>query len=356
MKKDELEAKEQSAKSREEDIDIAHLFVLIGKGFSGIINFISSLLKTVFGWFLRFILFIRANLKKMILAALIGGSVGAIYQYALKEVQYESSMTVEPNFGSAVQLYKNINYYLSLVKQNDFERLASSLNISKEEAESISWVEVEPYSNENQVLLSYKNFVEELDSNVVKLVNYQKFSKEQPIESFKYHIVKITAKDKYIFKQLESPIINSIISNNYYDKVKTTAYTNLISKKLALESSMIELDSLRILYKKVMLAESAKESSGTNIFMSEIGSTAKEVAVFDKYMVMNEELIEVNRKLTAENEVVNGVSSFNSIGMKVKSWYKNFAIVGFIGGFALIFLLIGIRRLDQQLVNYKNQR
>ncbi len=90
--------------------------------------------------------------------------------------------------------------------------------------------------------------------------------------------------------------------------------------------------------------------------MSEIGGTTKEVAVFDKYMVMNEELIEVNRKLTAENEVVNVVSSFNAIGMKVKSWYKNFAIIGFIGGFALIFLLIGIRKLDQQLVNYKNQR
>ena len=34
-------------------------------------------------------------------------------------------------------LYKNIDYYLSLVKQDDFERLASSLGISKEEAESI---------------------------------------------------------------------------------------------------------------------------------------------------------------------------------------------------------------------------
>ena len=98
----------------------------------------------------------------MILAAIIGGSLGAIYQYAIKEVQYESSMTVEPNFGSAVQLIQNIDYYLSLVKQDDFERLASSSEYLKEEAESISWIEVEPYSNENQVLLSYKNFITNL--------------------------------------------------------------------------------------------------------------------------------------------------------------------------------------------------
>ena len=356
MKKDELEGKEQSGQSREEDIDIAQLFVLIGKGFSGIINFIASLIKTVFSWFLLFLIFIRGNLKKMILAAIIGGSLGAIYQYAIKEVQYESSMTVEPNFGSAVQLYKNIDYYLSLVKQNDYERLASSLNISKEEATSISWIEVEPYSNENQLILSYKNFISELDSNAVKHVDYKTFSKGQPIESFKYHIVNVTSKDKYIFQKLEVPIINSIISNSYYDKVKNTAHANLMSRKSALESSMVELDSLRELYKIVLLTESAKESSGTSIFMSETGNSTKEVDVFDKYMVMNEELIEVNKQLTAENEVVNVVSSFNSIGMKVKTWYKNFAIIGFIGGLVLMFLMISIRKLDQQLVIYKNQR
>ena len=116
MKKNDLEDKEQSNQAREEDIDIAQLFVLIGKGFSSIINFIVSLFNTIFGWFLLFIIFIRANLKKMIIVALIGGSLGAVYQYGLKEIQYESSMTVEPNFGSTVQLYKNIDYYLSLVK------------------------------------------------------------------------------------------------------------------------------------------------------------------------------------------------------------------------------------------------
>ncbi len=356
MKKNDLEAREKAQESREDDVDIIQLFALIGKGITNLINFIVFLFQTVFGWFLLFLLFIRANFNKMIIAALVGGSLGAIYQYAIKEVQYESSMTVEPNFGSALQLYKNIDYYLSLVNQDDFERLASSLNITKEEAESISWIEVQPHSSENQVLLSYKNFIAELDSNAVKHVNYKTFTAEQAIESFKYHIVTIIAKDKYIFEKLESPIINSIISNSYYDKIKNTAYANLISKKSALESSMIELDSLRILYKKVLLAESKKESGGTNIFMSETGNSSKEVDVFDKYMVMNEELIEVNKKLTAENQVVNVVSSFSLIGMEVKTWYKNFAVIGCIGGFALMFLLISFRKLDQLLVTYKNQR
>lgn len=356
MKKDKLGVNEKTQETKEDDVDIAQLFALIGKGITSFINFIIILFKTVFEWFLLLLLFIRGNLNKMLLAALVGGCMGAIYQYVIKDVQYESSMTVEPNFGSTVQLYKNIDYYLSLVKQDDFERLAASLNISQEEAENISWIEVEPYSNENQLLLSYKSFISELDSNAVKHIKYKTFASEQPIESFRYHIVRVTSKDKFIFKKLESPIINSVISNSYYDKVKNTAYNNLIRKKSALESSMLELDSLRNLYKQVMLAESVKENSGTNIFMSETGGGTKEVDVFDKYMVMNEELIEVNTQLTAENEVVNVVSSFNAVGMKVKIWYKNFAVIGLIGGFVFMFLIISIRKLDQHLLTYKNQR
>ncbi|MCA0930933.1 hypothetical protein LCM02_00630 [Lutimonas saemankumensis] len=339
--------------NKEEDVDISQLFLVIGKGISQLVNALIHMVRTIFHWILTFLLYIRLNLKKMILAALIGGSLGAIYQYGLKDVQYESSMTVEPNFGSSVQLYKNAEFYLNLIKQEDFSRLASALGISEEGAKSISWIEVEPYMNENDVILSYKNFVSELDSNSVKLVDFKSFSKKQPVESFKYHIITITAKDKFIFQKLEKPIISSVNTNEYYAKVKSTTYDNLISKKVALENSMNELDSLRNLYKKVLLAESSKENSGTNIFMSETGNTTKEVDVFDKYMVMNEELIDVNIKLTSEKEVVNVVSGFNSVGMKVNYWYRNFAVIGFIAGFSLMFLLIGFRRLDKELMAYK---
>lgn len=356
MAKNKHQAKISTEDKGEEDVDIAQLFELIGKGVMRILNFFVLIIRTFLEWILQLLLFIRAHLKKMILAAIVGGLLGGIYQYVIKDVQYESSMTVEPNFGAAVQLYKNIDFYLSLVKQKDWTRLAESLDISQEEAESISWIEVNPYSNENQVLLSYKNFMSELDSNSVKLISYKKFAQEQPIESFKYHIITITSKDKFVFKKLESPIINSIINNSYYDKVKTTAYLNLISRKSALENSMKELDSLRTLYKKVLLTESARENGGTNIFMSESTAHTKEVEVFDKYMAMNEELNEVNKQLTSEKEVINVVSSFNAIGMKVKTWYKNFAVIGFLGGMTLMLILISIRKLDQQLMRYKESR
>lgn len=353
MNKSEPGQNSMNPENKEDDIDIGQLFTLIGKGFSNIFNFIGTIFKTLFYWVVLFILFLRYNFTKIILAAVLGGIIGGIYEYGIKEKQYESSMTVEPNFGSALQLYKNIDYYLSLVKQDDYERLASSLGITQEEAKSIAHIEAKPYSNENQVLISYKNFIKALDTNTVKLINYEDFSEELPIESYKYHIIRFASTDKYVFSKLESPIINSIVRNVYYDKLKKTATSNLNSRKSALESSMIELDSLRSLYKKVLLAETEKGHSGTNIFMSDKASHTKEVEVFDKYMLMNEELIDVNKKLTEENEVINVVSSFNSIGMKVKTWYKNYAILGVLGGSIFMFLFISFKEFDKLLVNFK---
>ena len=263
-------------------------------------------------------------------------------------------MTIEPNFGSAVQLYKNIDYYYSLIEQDDHDRLATSLSISKTEAESITRIEVEPYSNKNQILLSYKDFMGDLDSLTINLIDYNTYSKSQPIESFKYHVVKITSKDKYIFKQLEDPIINSIIKNTYYDNVKSITFSNLMSRKNALVSSMSELDSLRYIYKKVLLAESLKENSGTNIYLSETSNINKEILVFDKYMLMNQQLIDVNNKLNDKNKVINVVSSFNAIGMKVNTWYKNWAVIGFIGGGLIVFVLLGLKGLNQALITYEN--
>ena len=356
MKENQQIQKSSQKQTADDEIDLGQLFSLIGKGFSNFFDFIGHIITSVLHWFLMFLLFMRSHAKKILIGAILGAILGGIYHYGFKSKVYESSMTVQPNFGSAVQLYKNIDFYESLVKQKDFDRLSESLAISTEEAKSITSIEATPYSNENQILLSYKNFIEDLDSSTVKLIDYKTFAKAQPIESFKYHIVTVTSKDKYLFNKLETPIINSIIRNTYYDKVKNTSYSNLISRKAALESSMVELDSLRSLYKEVMLAESKKENSGTNIFMSNTGANNKEVVVFDKYMNMNQLLIDVNKKLTEENEVINVVSSFNAIGQKVGGWYRNHVVIGFAAGFLLVLLMVSLKEFNEMLVNYKEKK
>jgi len=353
MSKNDLDPKPSHQQIKEDEIDVNQLFVLIGNGFSNVFNFVGNLFKSLFKWILLQILFIRNNFRKLMLSAIIVGVLGGIYQYGFKEIKYESSMTVEPNFGSSFQLYKNIDYFLSLIEQKNYEQLAESLNISLDEAKSISWIEAEPYSNDNQSLISYKYFMEDLDSLTNNLIDYKTYAKKQPVESYKFHVVNIVSKDNYIFEKLEEPIINSITKNTYYDKVQSTSYLNLISRKNALLASMVEIDSLRLLYKKVLLAESTKENSGTNIFLSSTENDDKQLLVFDKYMLLNQQLIEVNKKLMEEDKVINVISSFNSIGMKINDWYRNFAILGFIAGFLFLYLLLIFKELNHFLIQYE---
>lgn len=347
--------KKSKVKLQEEEIDLGQLFYLIGKGFSNFFNFIGYIIGTVFSWFVLFLLFLRTNMIKIFIGTFIGTLLGGVYQYGFKTPTYESSMTVQPNFGSDVQLYKNIEYYESLILQEDIERLASSLKITKDEAKNITSINAKPYSNDNQTLLAYKNFIQQLDTSTVKMLDYETFTKEQPVESFRYHIVTIRSKDKYIFNKLHEPIISSIIQNPYYDKVKINAFSNLTSRKDALLGSMNELDSLRLLYKEVLLAESKKENSGTNIFMANTAVNNKEIAVFEKYMAMNSQLIDVNTQLTEENEVINVVSSFNPVGMKVKGWYRNFAVKGLVAGFLLVLVIASLKELNRLLTVFEKK-
>ena len=342
-------------KSNEEEIDLGQLFSLIGKGFSNIFRFIGSIFSTMFRWAMYWVIFIKKHLLVLLAATILGYSLGWIYKHYIEIPVYESSMTVQPNFGSTMQLYKNIDYYQSLVYLKDYKRLATSLNISEEEAKNLKKFRVEPYTNENETLLAFKRFVSNLDSTIVNKIDYKKFIQNQPTESFKFHIVTVESKDKYIFGKLRSPIISSIIRNDYYNQVKTTSYANLMSRKKAIEANMGELDTLRTLYKKVMLAESKKEVNGTSIYLGNTAKDNKEVVVFDKYMRMNQALIDVNKQLTEENEVINVVSSFNPVGKRLGGLKRNYPLLGGVFGFLLTIIFLSGKLINNMIVKYEKE-
>ena len=76
------------------------------------------------------------------------------------------------------------------------------------------------------------------------------------------------------------------------------------------------------------------------------------MVIFDMYLDMNQQLIDVNEKLTREIEVINVLSSFNPIGTKVRGWYRNFALLGFIGGFVMTLLILFLINLNSILIKH----
>ena len=156
----------------DEEIELGSLFVIIGKGFSKLFNFIWSIFKGIFDFFIQILLFIKLNLLKIGVAALIGGIVGFIIE-TQKEQKFGADMQVQPNFESSRQLYNNINYYNDLVKQKDTSGLAKTFNIDKPTAATLKKFSIEPIRTENDnPYFSWRLFDAASKANVARVSSF----------------------------------------------------------------------------------------------------------------------------------------------------------------------------------------
>ncbi len=344
-----------SGKTDEEDMDLGVLFNLLRSLFKNIANSIYWVFNSIFNLSIALLLYTKKHLLKFIIAALLGTILGGIYQYQIKDTLYSSSMTVQANYESIIQLYKDIEYCEGLIAEEDFNSLATYFDIDTEEAASIKTIEVSPYTNDNQIILAYNDFIAKLDSNAIINADFDKFRKNIPKEQFHYHVIYVESTNRLLFGKLEKPIVNSLAKNPYYSKLLETEVNNLKSQENVLNISMIELDSLRQLYKKLSINESIKENASTNFYLGNSKIDKRDIVVFDKYIKANIDLVEVRSEMNLKNEIVNVVSSFNKTGAKVKGLFRNSMIVGFFGGILLIFIYLLIIESNRFLITQEKK-
>lgn len=344
-----------SPKTDEEDMDLGVLFNLLRTLFNNIANGIYWIFNSIFNLSIALLLYIKKHLLKFVIAAALGAILGGIYQYQIKDTLYNSSMTVQANYESIIQLYKDIEYCEGLISENDFSSLATYFEIDSVEAASIKTIDVSPYTNDNQIILAYNDFIAKLDSNVIENIDFEKFSENIPKEEFLYHVIYVESTSRILFSKLEKPIVNSLAQNPYYAKLLETEINNLKSQENVLNISMIELDSLRQLYKKLSINESVKENASTNFYLGNSEIDNRDIVIFDKYIKANIDLVEVRSELNLKNEIVNVVSSFNKTGAKVKGLFRNSMIVGFLAGILLVFIYLLIIESNRFLITQEEK-
>ena len=344
-----------SQRSNEEEIDLGQLFTLIGKGFSNLFNAIGKFFSAIFNFVITLILIAKKNIIFISISTAIGLSLGIVYQNYVYVPKYESIMNVKPNFGATIQLYKNINYYQNLLSLKDYKRLSKTLGITEDEASNLKRFTVEPYANKNQSIKAYGRFLSSLDTTVTNRIELDEFIDNQPVESFEFHIIKVLSKDRYIFSKLEAPIIKDIEENHYFKATKASSISNLINEKKSIESSIVELDTLRKLNREIMIKESEKEAgSGTNIFIS--SKTKDNTVSYEDYKLLNEDLSKVNETIESSKNIISVVSEFDTVGAKEKKWYKNFYFLGFFVGFLFSFGYVYFMSLYSKLGELEEKR
>ena len=347
--------KPQSSSSPSEEVDLGQLFQLIGNAFRKLFLFIGSIFKGIFGIILLFLFFIQKHFLKFVIAGVVGLAIG-VYVDMTKEPEFISTMVVEPNFNSVQQLYNNVNFYNELAEAEDSTALAEALDISIREASSIKEFNVESYSDENQKVLLFDKFVRSLDTTTQKAIDMEAYLKNFNSFDARFHTISVTATNNGIAKKLQPSIINSISRNDYFNLQKEISDINIKLQDSIYTKQIIEIDSLQLLYKRVMLKEADKPMQGTNISLGENGNKEnKELSLINKMEELKTSLVELNEEKANKSSILNVISAFPRKGVEVKGIFKSYKFI--IPSLLIIFTLgiLALLSLNTYLKNHKKE-
>ena len=342
-------------KDTPDEVDLGQVFRMIGEGLNKLFNFIWAVLKGVFNIIILFILFVRRHVLKFAMAVIVGAGIGYLLDRT-QETVYGASLIVEPNFGSTQQLYKNIQYYNNLVAQGDTLLLASTFNLTSEEAASIRELEIKAVENQNSTLQAYNKFLRQaIDSTLRKNYSYEDFKNNVSEDDYSIHEIRVTALKNNIFRALQPVIIGSVTENTYFNIKKQIALGNLKRNDSVLKSAMAEVDSLRNIYTEVLLAEAKRENpqGTTSIVLAENSRKYNELELFNTKIRLKDELNENQIQRAESLEVINIISSFQPVGYKVNIIYKKYYFIFGIAGASLMFLYLVFKELNTFLNAYQ---
>ena len=341
--------------TNEEEVDLGSLFKIIGKGFSNFFNFIGNVFKGIFHGVIVSLLFLRSNIIKIGIAAIIGAGFGAYLESNKKDL-YTSDLLVAPNFGSTRQLYDNINYYNELVQQRDTLTLSKTFSIDIASAGSLRNFSIETIKNEKDIINGYNDFILEVDTTTVKSYDYKEYKVSFSDYDYRVHKINVISERNDVFRDLGKVIISSIVKNDYFNRYKEISNDNLNKTDAILRQNLIQLDSLSDVYKNVLLQESKKQTSGTNIDLgSSSGNRIKELELYDTKADIIEDLEVITDKKIEKYEVINVISNFQSVGYKMKGVTKNYVYLLGLLGVVIVILILLLLKLNAFLNNYSKK-
>ncbi|WP_313859910.1 hypothetical protein [Allomuricauda sp. NBRC 101325] len=325
---------------------------MIGNVFQKFFNFIGSIFKGIFHLIMLFLLFIQKNII-IIGAALIIGGIGGFILDKMTPTKYVSKMVVEPNFNSVQQLYNNISFYNDLADAQDSVALATALNITEREAASIKEIFADSYSDENQKIKLFDEFIRELDTTTVKTIDFQNYLENFNSMDARFHQISVISTNNRVAKKMQPAIINSISVNEYFKLQKRINDENLVMQDTIYRKQLVEIDSLQSLYRTVLVKEADKPMQGTSINLAEKGeSESRELALIQEKDVLKEKLVLLNRERANKSTIINVISDFPTRGVEMKGIWNRYLFI--LPSVLLVFVIgiLGILELNRFLKRY----
>ncbi len=336
-----------------DEIDLGQLFQMIGNAFQRFFNFIGSIFKGVFHLFMLFLLFVQKNIIVIGAAVIIGG-VGGFILDKFTPTKYVSKMVVEPNFNSVQQLYNNISFYNDLAEAQDSVALATALNITEREATTIKRIFADSYSDENQKIKLFDEFIKDLDTTTVKTIDFENYLQNFNSLDARFHQISVISTNNRVAKKMQPSIINSIAVNEYFKLQKKINDENLSIQDTIYRKQLIEIDSLQSLYRTVLVKEADKPMQGTNINLAERGeSESRELALIQEKDVLKEKLVALNKERANKSTIINVISDFPTRGVEMKGIWNSYKFKLPLVLLVVVLGILSLLELNKYLKSYQ---
>jgi len=339
-----------------EEVDLGQLFKLIGNGFNNLFYFIGSIFKGIFSVFIYALKVIIDNYKVIGIAMIVAAVLGYVLEKNQRDI-YFSQMLVKPYFDSKYQLVTNINYYNALIGENDYEKLMEIFSIDSLAANEIIGFEINPGpETENDRILQYERFIKSVDSTRAMEISFNDYIENRSIYAGDFFEISVKSYKKDIFKSLEEGL-NSTFENTYSVKKMKKRDSIISLNKQRILRSLENVDSLKLVYIKVMQDEI---NSGGSTLTSKDGISlvqervkTKEYELLTKQLDLRESLTILDSKKVEEDVYFDTLSGFQDVGSLYFSIWKKYTLIFPVLAFLLLSLAYLIARFIKYVKAYK---
>jgi len=300
-----------------EEVDLGQLFNAIGNLFSRLFSFIGGILNSLFLAFVWLVFFVKKHFIKLTIAGVLGVGLGVLKE-KISEPIYKSSIVVKQNYKTGESLNSMLERYNSLISEEDSIVLATNLNISPNEANSITDFSLESILDENQKLSLFDDYTKNLDSTLASTIVFNSYLEKGREYDYQFQKIIIKAKTKNIFNKVFMQVIENVESSEFFKNEQKKDLSELSSRESIILESLKESDSLQKVYQFV-LKQSVEATNGSQtsvtIDNTEDKSITKEFELYSSDIELRRELVLIRRDKDNLEHILEIVSSEQNGGV-----------------------------------------
>ena len=301
-----------------QEIDLSQISKIIN-------NFFESISSKIY----RAIVFIRKNIKILMLLFIIGATMGYLMDKSIKK--YDNLIIVTPNFGSIDYLYSKINLINAKIEEGDTIFLKETVGIK--EPKLLKVIEVEPITDVYKFIDNQPENFELIkliaeDGDIEKVIEDYTTSKNYPFHVIEFSTSKKTSNDKTV-----EPILAYLNDSDYYKAIQKEYLNNIELKMTANDTVISQIDGVLNSFSS---AVNGSQRNDKLIYYNE--NTQLNDVIRTKNDLINEQGSHRINLVNLDKIIKDNISTINTINTNFINSKKKFILPIL---FVFVFIIIG---------------